>query len=42
MEIKLVSKTMPIIDGLLDSEDLVTYTARISNPSNQKDIKNAP
>jgi thymidylate synthase (FAD) len=42
MEVKLISKTMPFIEGLLDSEDLITYTARVSNPSNQKNVKTAP
>jgi thymidylate synthase (FAD) len=42
MEVKLISKTMPLLDGLLDSEDLITYTARVSNPSNQTNLKTAP
>lgn len=42
MEVKLISKTTPMIEGLLDSEDLITYIARVSNPTNQKNLKTAP
>jgi thymidylate synthase (FAD) len=41
MEVKLISKTTPMIEGLLDSEDLITYIARVSNPENQKNLKTA-
>ena len=35
MEIKLVSYSKPVIDGLETPTDLVAFCARVSNPSNQ-------
>lgn len=35
MNVKLVAVTKPIIEGLVTAEDLIVYTARVSNPSNQ-------
>jgi thymidylate synthase (FAD) len=35
MQVTLVSYTTPILEGVETPEDLVTYIARVSNPSNQ-------
>jgi thymidylate synthase (FAD) len=42
MEVKLISITQPVIEGLLSPEDLVSYIARVSNPSNQLNTETAP
>ena len=35
MNVKLVSLTKPEIDGVNTAEDIISYCARVSNPSNQ-------
>lgn len=35
MEVRLVSKTQPVIEGLETLEDIIVYAARVSNPNNQ-------
>ena len=35
MNVKLVSLTKPEIDGINRAEDIISYCARVSNPSNQ-------
>lgn len=35
MKVELVAKTVPVQEGLTSGEDLVSYCARVSNPSNQ-------
>ena len=40
--IKLISITQPNIEGLKTAEDLISYCARVSNPSNQLNIETAP
>jgi thymidylate synthase (FAD) len=40
--IKLISLTQPNIEGLKTAEDLISYCARVSNPSNQLNIETAP
>ena len=42
MEVKLVSITQPSIEGIHTPEELVTYCARVSNPSNQMNTETAP
>lgn len=42
MQVKLISITTPSIDGLLSAEDLISYCARVSNPSNQLNTETAP
>ena len=42
MNVKLISLTTPNIEGVLNSEDLVAYCARVSNPSNQMNTETAP
>ena len=38
MSVKLVSITHPKMDGLSTAEELISYCARVSNPSNQMNI----
>lgn len=40
--VKLVSITKPSIDDLESAEDLISYCARVSNPSNQLNLETAP
>jgi thymidylate synthase (FAD) len=40
--IKLISITEPQIEGLKTAEDLISYCARVSNPSNQLNTETAP
>jgi len=42
MKTKLVSITKPEIEGLTSAEDLISYCARVSNPSNQMNTETAP
>jgi thymidylate synthase (FAD) len=42
MQVKIVSITEPIIEGILNPEDFISYCARVSNPSNQNNTKTAP
>jgi len=42
MNVKLVSLTKPLIEGLNNAEDIVAYCARVSNPSNQMNTETAP
>jgi thymidylate synthase (FAD) len=42
MQVKLVSITKPYIEGLLNAEDLISYCARVSNPSNQLNTETSP
>jgi len=42
MNVDLVSVTKPEIKGIKNAEDLVSYCARVSNPSNQMNTETAP
>lgn len=42
MDVKLVSVTQPCIDGIKTAEQLISYCARVSNPSNQLNVDTAP
>jgi len=42
MEVQLISITQPLVEGLLSAEDLISYIARVSNPSNQMNTETAP
>ena len=42
MNVNLVSITKPIIEGINTAEDLISYCARVSNPSNQLNTETAP
>jgi thymidylate synthase (FAD) len=46
MEVNLVSLTQPLVhghdDNLMSAESIIAYCARVSNPSNQHNVKTAP
>lgn len=42
MTVKIVSLTLPLVPGVNTAEELVAYTARVSNPSNQLNNETAP
>lgn len=42
MEVKLISTTKPCIEGINTAEELISYCARVSNPSNQMNTETAP
>lgn len=43
MKVKFVSATCGTVDGIrVDAEDLIAYTARVSNPANQMNVQGAP
>lgn len=42
MNVNLVSITSPRIEGIRTPEELITYCARVSNPTNQLNVETAP
>lgn len=40
--VRLIGITQPTIEGVKDANELVAYTARVSNPANQMNIETAP
>lgn len=42
MSVSLVSVSQPTIPGLTSAEDLISYCARVSNPTNQLNTETAP
>jgi thymidylate synthase (FAD) len=43
MKVRFVSSTSGTVDGIrVDAEDLIAYTARVSNPANQMNLQSAP
>lgn len=42
MEVNLVSITKPLIEGINTAEELISYCARVSNPSNQLNVETSP
>lgn len=42
MQVRLISVTQPVLEGLVNPEDLISYIARVSNPSNQMNVETAP
>jgi thymidylate synthase (FAD) len=42
MKTKLISISKPLVDGINNAEDLISYCARVSNPSNQLNLETAP
>lgn len=42
MSVRLIGITQPVIDGVESADDLIAYTARVSNPSNQMSMETAP
>lgn len=41
-KVKLISITQPKIEGISSAEELISYCARVSNPSNQMNTETAP
>lgn len=41
-QVTLISTSKPQIEGLSNAEDLISYCARVSNPSNQLNLQTAP
>ena len=42
MQVNLISATQSFIEGIETPEELISYTARVSNPSNQLNTETAP
>lgn len=42
MTVKLIGITKPKIEGVYDANELIAYTARVSNPGNQMNNETAP
>jgi len=42
MNVKLIAISKPFIEGINTAEDLISYCARVSNPSNQLNTDTAP
>lgn len=40
-KVKTIGVTMPVVDDIPDSEGIVAYAARVSNPSNQSNFETA-
>lgn len=41
-KVRLVAKTIPVVEGLQTAEEFVAYAARVSNPANQLNSETAP
>lgn len=41
IEVKLIGVTMPVVDYIPDSQGLISYAARVSNPDNQENFATA-
>ena len=42
MNVKLISITKPLVEGINTAEELISHNARVSNPSNQLNTETAP
>jgi thymidylate synthase (FAD) len=42
MNVKLISLTNPLVEGINNAEELIVYCARVSNPSNQLNVETSP
>lgn len=42
MNAKLISISKPLVEGITTAEELISYCARVSNPSNQLNVETAP
>jgi len=42
MDVKLISLTEPLVEGIDNAEELIVYCARVSNPSNQLNVETSP
>lgn len=41
-EVRVISITKPLVEGLTSGSDLVAFTARVSNPGNQMNTESSP
>ena len=42
MNVKLIAVTKPMVEGINTADELISYCARVSNPSNQLNVETAP
>jgi thymidylate synthase (FAD) len=42
VSVKLISISKPVIEGINSAEDLISFCARVSNPTNQLNVETAP
>lgn len=42
MNVKLIAVTKPLVEGINTADELISYCARVSNPSNQLNLETAP
>jgi len=42
MNVKLIAVTKPMVEGINTADELISYCARVSNPSNQLNTETAP
>ena len=42
MNVKLIAVTTPLVEGINTADELISYCARVSNPSNQLNVETAP
>lgn len=42
MNVKLIAVTKPLVEGINTADELISYCARVSNPSNQLNVETAP
>jgi thymidylate synthase (FAD) len=42
MNVKLIAVTKPLVEGINTADELISYCARVSNPSNQLNVESAP
>lgn len=42
MNVNLISISKPLVEGINTAEELISYCARVSNPSNQLNVETAP
>ena len=42
MDVKLIAVTKPLVEGINTADELISYCARVSNPSNQLNLETAP
>jgi len=42
VNVKLIAITKPLVEGINTADELISYCARVSNPSNQLNVETAP
>ena len=42
MNVKLIAVTTPLVEGINTADELISYCARVSNPTNQLNVETAP